>query len=218
MARTGLRMMPTFPSPPLKFRTAGFPRYGFKASLSDSAFPDRRSVKPAPGIPSLLDSVCLRPSPASATVVLPGSGPSRPCASTNRCSRGPPLYPRGPWLRSELCCLDPSSLTTTPSASLAGTPRFHALPLIRAPSLCGSAEATRETFPTFTACFPRVPPTLPRRSASPSRCLTSDTRLPRPIKRVATARPVSASNSDGVSISRLHRSLYATARTFALPS
>src|SRR4051812_42405289 len=39
MARTGLRMMPTFPSPPLKFRTAGFPRYGFKAGLSDEAFP-----------------------------------------------------------------------------------------------------------------------------------------------------------------------------------
>jgi hypothetical protein len=39
MARTGLRMMPTFPSPPLKFRTAGFPQYGFKAGLSDEAFP-----------------------------------------------------------------------------------------------------------------------------------------------------------------------------------
>ena len=39
MARTGLRMMPTFPSSPLKFRTAGFPRYGFKAGLSDEAFP-----------------------------------------------------------------------------------------------------------------------------------------------------------------------------------
>src|SRR5215471_19102869 len=37
MARTGLRMMPTSPSPPLKLRTAGFPRYGFKAS--DEAFP-----------------------------------------------------------------------------------------------------------------------------------------------------------------------------------
>jgi len=39
MARTGLRMMPTFPSPPLKFRTASFPRYGFKAGRSDKAFP-----------------------------------------------------------------------------------------------------------------------------------------------------------------------------------
>jgi hypothetical protein len=39
MARTGLRMMPTFPLPPLKFRTAGFPQYGFEAGFSDAAFP-----------------------------------------------------------------------------------------------------------------------------------------------------------------------------------
>ena len=32
-------MMPTFPSPPLKFRTAGFPQYGFKAGISDEACP-----------------------------------------------------------------------------------------------------------------------------------------------------------------------------------
>jgi hypothetical protein len=32
-------MMPTFPSPSLKFRTAGLPRYGFKAGISDRAFP-----------------------------------------------------------------------------------------------------------------------------------------------------------------------------------
>jgi hypothetical protein len=39
MARIGLRMMPTFPSSPLKFRTAGFPQYGFKVGLSKGAFP-----------------------------------------------------------------------------------------------------------------------------------------------------------------------------------
>jgi hypothetical protein len=39
IARIGLRMMPTFPSPPLKFRTASFLRYGFKAGISDKAFP-----------------------------------------------------------------------------------------------------------------------------------------------------------------------------------
>ncbi len=37
--------MPTFPSPPLKFRTAGFPQYGFKAGILDKAFPK-------PGLPS----------------------------------------------------------------------------------------------------------------------------------------------------------------------
>ena len=39
MARSGLRMMPTFPLPSLKFRTAGFPQYGFKAGISDRTFP-----------------------------------------------------------------------------------------------------------------------------------------------------------------------------------
>jgi hypothetical protein len=39
MARTGLRMMPTFPSSPLRFRTASFPQYGSKAGLSVGAFP-----------------------------------------------------------------------------------------------------------------------------------------------------------------------------------
>ena len=39
MARTGLRMMPTSPWSPLKFRTAGFPRYGLKAGISDETFP-----------------------------------------------------------------------------------------------------------------------------------------------------------------------------------
>jgi hypothetical protein len=33
-ARTGLRMMPTFPRPPLRFRKAGFPRYGSKDAMS----------------------------------------------------------------------------------------------------------------------------------------------------------------------------------------
>ncbi len=39
MARTRLRMMLTFPSLPLKFRKAGFPRYGLKVGISDEAFP-----------------------------------------------------------------------------------------------------------------------------------------------------------------------------------
>src|SRR5580704_17929951 len=50
VARCGLRMMPTFPLSPLSFRTAGFPQYGWKAGISDSAFPEHHSLKPAPGI------------------------------------------------------------------------------------------------------------------------------------------------------------------------
>ena len=44
-------MMPTFPSPSLKFRTAGFPQYGWKAGLSGGAFPSPGQVKPAPSMP-----------------------------------------------------------------------------------------------------------------------------------------------------------------------
>ncbi len=51
VARTGLRMMPTFPPPPLKFRTVSFPQYGFKASLSANACPNGGRVKRAPHIP-----------------------------------------------------------------------------------------------------------------------------------------------------------------------
>src|SRR5262249_45612585 len=49
-ARTGLRMMPTFPRPSLSFRTAGFPQYGWKTGFSSGAFPDHQRLKPAPGI------------------------------------------------------------------------------------------------------------------------------------------------------------------------
>jgi hypothetical protein len=43
-------MMPTFPPSPLSFRTAGFPQYGWKAGISDRAFPMCPSLKPAPGV------------------------------------------------------------------------------------------------------------------------------------------------------------------------
>jgi hypothetical protein len=53
-------MMPLFPPPPLKFRKVGFPDYGFKVGMSDSAFPRSLSLKPAPGIHDC--SVGLHPS------------------------------------------------------------------------------------------------------------------------------------------------------------
>src|SRR3954467_11957047 len=49
-ARTGLRMMPTFPRSPRSFRTAGFPQYGWKAGLSGRGLPEPQRLKPAPGM------------------------------------------------------------------------------------------------------------------------------------------------------------------------
>jgi hypothetical protein len=74
-------MMPLFPSPSLKFRTAGFPQYGFKADISGGAFPSTtrfasalravRSVRPCSssvsGGLSLRSAVMrtLRPTPVA---------------------------------------------------------------------------------------------------------------------------------------------------------
>ena len=59
MARTGLRMMPTFPSSPLRFRTAGFPRYGSKAGLSDGACPCGAAIASLGLRPSFVSSAAL---------------------------------------------------------------------------------------------------------------------------------------------------------------
>ena len=176
MARTGLRMMPTFPSSPLRFRTVSFPQYGSKASLSGSTFLGCLAVKPAPGMPAPRSSLCC-PSPASTTAPVTGPESSPARASTDRCSRGSaalalPLCPRGPWLRSELCCLGPSPLTTTPGASLAGTRRLHSLAAYT-PRLRGAGAPRRPPRPALLSqpSCPRVPSTLRRRSAAPSRCV-----------------------------------------------
>src|SRR5882672_881498 len=49
-ARSGLRMMPTFPRSPLSFRTAGFPQYGWKAGFPSGVCLDGQRLKPAPGM------------------------------------------------------------------------------------------------------------------------------------------------------------------------
>ena len=181
MARTGLRMMPTSPSPPLKFRTASFPQYGFKASMSDRAFLENSMVKPAPGVPTQLPSLPL----SFARIPLkgrPGSVSSPAHVSTGRCSRGPASLPQGSLApvrvllsRSLIAYYDPIRQSRE-HAAISQTSCLYA-----APSLCGSASATRETFPTFTAALStraidHTPVGPPRRPVARTRC---GTRLPR---------------------------------------
>jgi hypothetical protein len=136
MARTGLRMMPTFPSLPLKSRTAGFPQYGFKAGMSDSAFPSttwcsRRMVCICPSCTSLPESL------------YPGSESGNAVRGYTSVRAASAALPQGPSLRTELCCLGPSSLKTAPCAPLAGTPRFHRHGLYWVPSLCVQTATPR---------------------------------------------------------------------------
>ena len=188
MARTGLRMMPTFPSPPLKFRTASLPQYGFKASMSNGAFLSNGEIKPAPSM--LSPSLSLRPSFAS----VPrdrrlGSEPKPVPSNACRRSRGVlPRYPRGPWLRRELCSLAPSSLTTSPSASPTGTLRFHGSAAYTQRLRCAGAPR-QPVGPSLLSLlsFPLVPSTLPRRACRVLPLYSrGNTRLPPKNKRVAT--------------------------------
>jgi hypothetical protein len=210
MARTGLRMMPTFPSPSLKFRTAGFPQYGFKASLSDRACPTDITVKPAPGMPAPSTSL-----PRSFARVRSGNmawhcvqvGPRLHVPLRERPS---PLYPRGPWLRSGLCCPGPSSRTTTPSAGLAGTQGFHG-PAAYTPRLRCAGAPRRPARPSLLSLprSPYVPSTLRRRVRDPVPLYWDrDTRLPRATTESPPAKPVSASNP--------RRGMFFGAASFAL--
>src|ERR1700730_901525 len=73
----------TFPAPPLKFRTAGFPQYGFKAGLSDGAFLPKRTV-------------CLRPSCSPWRHKLFRSESEFIHSVWHHRSSDTSLYPRGP--------------------------------------------------------------------------------------------------------------------------
>src|SRR5678815_553100 len=114
MARTGLRMMPTFPLPPLKFRTASFPRYGFKAGLSDEAFPANRFAIVLRALYCHRDSLlCVRVDALASTS-----------------ARAVLALPQGPSLRSGLCCPGPSSLMRPHPPHSQAHPDFTVLRLI----------------------------------------------------------------------------------------
>jgi len=93
------RMMPMSRSPFLKFRTAGFPRYGFKAGLSGPVFPNSSVAEPAPGVPASRTRRA-RPPPGPSGFP-PGAAPSDPATGCGyrRRRRG------GPW--SSLSLGDP---------------------------------------------------------------------------------------------------------------
>ena len=163
--------MPTFPSPPLKFRMAGFPQYGFKASLSDPACPARREVKPAPGIPSRTArfAMILRAPPGDMIRSTPVASPEG--QSEGIVTTGCAADPRGPWLRPELCCLRSSSLLR-PHPPVSQAPHdFTVLRLIRAAFAVRERRGDPRDLPDFPC---RPVPTCrrpyPGGSAGRSRC------------------------------------------------
>jgi hypothetical protein len=94
-----------FPPPPLKFRTAGFPQYGFKPNCPAAAF-DAGPFHPAYRRP--VDAALCPNSPC---------GQSAHRRAVNGVSAAS-LRSRGPWLASGLCCPAGSSLTMASSEPL----------------------------------------------------------------------------------------------------
>ena len=138
VARSGLRMMPTFPLSPLSFRTAGFPQYGWKAGISDSAFPEHPSLKPAPSIRRCTPGLLL---PFAHLIV--GFGCPVLCRADDSSMRRLGVEVR---LRPGGSRSGPGSSVpvhqhlSSPSDPLMGTSRFRRLcDLYAMPSLCGSA-------------------------------------------------------------------------------
>jgi hypothetical protein len=104
VARTGLRMMPTFPPLPLKSRTAGFPQYGFKADISDGAFPFDYEFVASHGLPPSF--VHLATCNVGASICVEGRG-----ALVHHRSNGHRRFTPGALAPAELCCLGHQRLT-----------------------------------------------------------------------------------------------------------
>src|ERR1039457_505743 len=124
-------MMPLSPSPSLKFRTARFPRYGFKADISDGAFPSSALLKLAPSIRSPMFGLLPSFAPLESQTLLPVlSRAGFPLRDTvTRASRP---YPRGPRSGQGYSVPVHQHLLTS-SDPLTSTPRF--------PSYAGYTES-----------------------------------------------------------------------------
>src|SRR5467141_79932 len=127
---SGLRMMPTFPPPPLSFRTVGFPQYGWKVGLSDNAFPHVAQVKLPPTMPcaSRRFASALRalrcPTLRPALCQNAGLGGALPCEESS------PL-PQRSSLRSGFYCPSPSTLNRPHPSHSQAHPDFAAWRFIR---------------------------------------------------------------------------------------
>jgi hypothetical protein len=186
--------------------------------MSVATFLIGNRVKPAPGIPQFPTSLSSTFAPVL-PAKLPGSE-SRSCwCSACRCSRDhhvpvpqESLAPVRVMLSRSIIAYYNSIRQSHGHAATSRPSRLYA-----APSLCGSAEATPGTFPTFTAVLSKhaVDPTPVARFTLPLLSF-SGSRLPRIISESSSTKPVAASYiRRGNPFSGLHRSLYAAACLFA---
>jgi hypothetical protein len=123
-------MRPTFPPPPLSFRTAGFPQYGWKVGRSGSAFPRVAQVKPAPGIPWATRRFASAFRALRCLSLRSARCRNRELAGAPPCEELSPL-PQRPSLRSGFYGPSPSTLNRPHPSHSQAHPDFAARRLIR---------------------------------------------------------------------------------------
>jgi hypothetical protein len=185
-------MMPTSPSSPLRFRTAGFPQYGSKAGLSDGAFPAPAPVKPAPGIPiAELKFASILHAPRRPRLSPLSVGGPDPVV--HRHAGDLAALPQGPSLRSGLCCPDPSSLNRPHPPHSQAHRDFAAERLIRDAFAVRERQGDPRVVPRFRCpflpnmSFPASPGSLALRV--PSSFATSTAFAERPTARHSRCQP-----------------------------
>jgi len=183
---------PVFPLPSLKFRTVGFPQYGFKSDFSGNL---RHVVHPRGLYAARVAALC----------------PCSPCGQFSGVAAAT-VRSRGPWLASGLCCPAGSSLTMASSEALGPSRRFMSYPA----GLCPCGPGPRDS-PLYSAC-----PSVRAVSSTPSdrAGLGCGSSARAAFADSARARHpnVHASRSTRGRVTRLQSSRHVTARTVAGPS
>ncbi len=125
----------TFPLPPLKFRTAGFPQYGFKPDVNRNLHP----LGLICGHQPKLRSTCFRRSESATGAVTYA------------------LRSRGPWLAGRLSCPARSSLTMASSEPLGLSYRFGPVGLFGRSLPCGRRPRGSPIYSARPFCPCRLP-------------------------------------------------------------
>jgi len=191
---------PVFPLPSLKFRTAGFPQYGFKSALGRNL---RRAAHAAP-------LICGQKSRFRAPVALAG----KPSRGTVSGVAGGTVRSRGPWLACGLCCPAGSMLTMASSEALARSGRFMDYPAGLCPD--DSGPGSRDS-PIYSAC-PSVRAVSRTPSDQAGLGCGGSARAALAIFVLARHPNAHASRFARGRVTRLQSSLDAAARTVAGPS
>ena len=161
--------MPTFPSSPLRFRTASFPQYGSKAGLSVGAFPSHSQVKPTPGMPCSRSG--LRPTFASSAAAPNPRSESRKSARYDAAIRAAyATRPQGPSLRSGLFCPGPSTLNRPHPPHSQARRDFPAVPVMRDAFAVRERLGDPRVVPNFHCTFLPGMPSSPTPGSPTSIC------------------------------------------------